>query len=266
MAIDQDLYATPIDVTDIGECSFYHVMDLPGHGQVGGEWDLRGHEREYLGGVDFAGKRVLEVGPSSGFLTFYMDGQGADVVAFDLSPEHEFEMVPYAGSDWRAAQERVRTFMATMNKGWWFARQALGSDAKLAHGTVYKVPPELGQFDIATFNAVLLHLRDPFGALQSALALVTDTVVVTDVANTSPLRRLMRRVLNPHMSFLPNPATGEPTNGFWEVNPEIVVRMLGVLGFGRVEVTYHRQKYTLEDRIIQNFTVVGHRTVPIQDS
>ena len=38
------------------DCAFYHSMTIPGHGNVTGEWDLRGREREYLGNIDLTGK------------------------------------------------------------------------------------------------------------------------------------------------------------------------------------------------------------------
>ena len=47
--------------------------------------DLRGREDSYLGRYDFNGKRVLEFGPANGGLTFWMEQQGAEVVALDLS-------------------------------------------------------------------------------------------------------------------------------------------------------------------------------------
>jgi len=39
-----DPYAAPRKVESAKECTFYHVMDIPTHGVVGGQWDLRGHE------------------------------------------------------------------------------------------------------------------------------------------------------------------------------------------------------------------------------
>jgi len=55
------------------ECHFYHTMDF-GSGEIHhGAWDLRGGEREYLGFVDLAGQRVLELGPATGYLSFYME-------------------------------------------------------------------------------------------------------------------------------------------------------------------------------------------------
>ena len=66
------------------DCLFYHTVDIPGHGVVRGQWDLRRQVDTYLGGYRFAGKRVLEIGPASGFLTCEMGRRGADVVALEV--------------------------------------------------------------------------------------------------------------------------------------------------------------------------------------
>lgn len=97
-----DIYAKPRVVTTVAQCIFYHTMDIPGHGHVDGYWDLRGTEKQYLGNVDFAGKRVLEVGTASGYLCFWMEQQGADVVAYDLSPQENWDIVPFAQYDHKA--------------------------------------------------------------------------------------------------------------------------------------------------------------------
>src|SRR5947209_17361874 len=67
------LYAPPREVSSIADCHFYCVTDIPEHGTVGEAWDLRGKEQEYLGGVSFRGKRVLELGTASGFLCRWME-------------------------------------------------------------------------------------------------------------------------------------------------------------------------------------------------
>jgi hypothetical protein len=72
------VFATPIDVSDVSACFFYHTMDLPGVGVVHGEWDLRDSFDEYIGGgVGVRGKRVLDVGAASGFVTFSLEQRGA---------------------------------------------------------------------------------------------------------------------------------------------------------------------------------------------
>ena len=63
-------YAEPRAVASLDECYFYHTMDVPGHGTIKGEWDLRGRVDDYLGNFDFSGKRVLDVGAASGILSF----------------------------------------------------------------------------------------------------------------------------------------------------------------------------------------------------
>jgi len=78
--MSQEIFVEPRAV-ELDDCHFYHVMDLPGIGQVGVAWDLRNGVDQYLGGVDLAGKRVLEVGPANGCLTIEMEQRGTDVVA-----------------------------------------------------------------------------------------------------------------------------------------------------------------------------------------
>src|ERR1700733_11782182 len=46
---------------DLSDFTWYHATDLPDGTVLPGVWDLRGHEKEYLGGVDVAGKRVFEL-------------------------------------------------------------------------------------------------------------------------------------------------------------------------------------------------------------
>jgi hypothetical protein len=69
-------YATPVRGLREDDCYFYHVMDVPGQDALGGQFDLRGSEDEYLGNIELAGARVLEIGPASGFLSFHMESKG----------------------------------------------------------------------------------------------------------------------------------------------------------------------------------------------
>jgi len=42
----------------LADCDFYHTVDIPDHGVVQGQWDLRGREADYLGHVPLAGRSV----------------------------------------------------------------------------------------------------------------------------------------------------------------------------------------------------------------
>ena len=128
-------------------------------------WDLRGHEPAYLGGVDLAGKRVLELGPATGALTFYMERMGAEVVSFEAGFDVSIDTLPVKGEDQH--EERLRVMQETIDRnhdGWWYLHRTLGSSARFVQGNIYDMPADLGTFDITVVGAILLHLREPWGA------------------------------------------------------------------------------------------------------
>lgn len=175
-------YAAPREVHSLEECWFYHTVEVPGFGVVEGPWDLRAGVREYLGGIRVRGKRVLELGTASGFVGFFMEREGAEVVAYDLSEEcaQYRNIVPYAAHDWREAARSGESFLRVLNNSYWLCHRAFRSSARVVYGDIYDVPDTIGPVDIATFGCLLLHLRDPFRALASAARLVRETIVVTE--------------------------------------------------------------------------------------
>ena len=70
----------PSDSISLENCKFYHVQDIPGLSEPPkGSFDLRKGVNEYLGHADFKNKTVLELGPSSGDLTFHIEKEGGKV-------------------------------------------------------------------------------------------------------------------------------------------------------------------------------------------
>ena len=261
--LSDGIYAIPRHITSIEECFFYHTMEIPGHGVVQGEWDLRNGVHEYLGRVEFNGKRVLEIGTASGFLCFHMESRGAEVIAFDLSENQSWDIVPFSGFDYSQHLSERRSLIRRLNNSYWFCHRILNSRAKVVYGTVYSIPEEIGSVDIAIFGSVLLHLRDPFLALENALRLTRQTVIVTEVLGR---RHLLFQILSklglPYMVFLPEYRRLAPMETWWTLPPEIIKRFIGVLGFEKTEVRYHSQKYKGQKCLL--FTVVGHRTRDIR--
>ncbi|GAC1580492.1 MAG: hypothetical protein NVS3B7_15090 [Candidatus Elarobacter sp.] len=255
----QPPYGDPIPVTSLAECYFYHTMDIPGHGCVPGEWDLRAGVDAYLGHEPVAGKRVLEIGTASGFLCFEMERRGAEVVAYDLAGDRAWDTVPFQRLDLAAETARRREHIARLNKSWWFSRAAFGSRARVVYGTVYEIPRSIGPIDLCTFGAILLHLRDPFLALQRAAALAPETIVVTELMRRrSPFSLIERPARRRSPLFLPNAAKGEPVDAWWSFTPEAISNMLAILGYGTDRVERHTQLY--RDRRTPMFTVVARRT------
>ncbi len=259
-----DGFARPKQVDGIEDCCFYHTIDLPGHGTVEGPWDIRAGVDDYLGHVDLRGRSVLELGPASGFMTFQMEARGASVVCYDLSPGQDWDVIPYAGRDASIEMAEMRREIGRINNSFWLSHRLLGSRARMVHGHAYDLPADLGTFDVCLLGSILLHLRDPFLAMQRALALTRETAIVTDMLPRSDflprgLRRLLPGILRqPVTGFAPDPVSQRPTDTWWKLHPEIVQRYLGVLGFGETVVTFHRQ--TFRGRRLRLFTVVGRRT------
>jgi SAM-dependent methyltransferase len=254
MDSDETLYATPRMVDDAAICHFYHQMDIPGHGlTVGAQWDLRDNTPAYLGGVDLAGKRVLEIGPASGYLTFFMEAQGAEVVSIELPLDYPWDIVPDASLDTAGFETEIRNGIDYTRNGYWFAHQRMGSKAKVHYGDVYALPDALGHFDYAVIAAVLLHVRDPLRVVEQC-ARLADNLIITemhfdDVPDDKP-----------YMSWF---STKEfPVTHVWfKFSPQIFVRFAEVLGFDDNTVTFHEQLYVEDEphRRAMMFTVVSKR-------
>ncbi|HEY3855994.1 MAG TPA: methyltransferase domain-containing protein [Verrucomicrobiae bacterium] len=216
-------YATPLKISDPAECYFYHRMDIPGYGETTGDWDLRDCIKAYLGNYDFKGKRVLDVGAASGFLTFSMEQQGADVVSFDMAKGGQWDVVPQRA--YRRDPEGVLAPRLNGNRrlknGYWFAHERLGSKAKAFYGDIYNQPEALGSFDVAVFGMVITHLRDAFRALYSAARLVKGDLIIT---NQTPGGKRNEAY------FVPTVENGEMF-AWWVFSEGCIKQMVSVLGF-----------------------------------
>ncbi len=242
---------------DLSDFVWYHATELPDGTVLPGVWDLRGHESTYLGGVDLAGKRVLELGPATGYLTFYMERMGAEVVSFEAGLDVPIDTLPVKGQD--QPDERMRVMQETIDRnhdGWWYLHRALGSSARFVQGNIYDMPADLGTFDITVVGAILLHLREPWGALSQAARRTSEAMIVTE-----PLQDDLDPPETNIMRFSPS-AEHHLTN-WWSIYPGAVVSMLARLGFGQTVTTMHSQRHHLAhdlgaDAIDQPmYTVVG---------
>jgi SAM-dependent methyltransferase len=256
----ESIYAPQRNITDINKCWFYHVTELPGHGVVPGPWDLRKGVDTYLGNVNVSGKRVLDVGTASGFLCFEMEKRGAEVVGYDVSEHETWDIVPFGGSIQEDKSRRVKKLIESLNNGWWLAHNLLNSKARVVYGSVYDIPVEIGQVDISIYGCILLHLRDPFLALQKGAALTAETIVVTDLI-WPPGETAYDKI--PDLSFYPDPDQVKPDQEetWWHFSPKTITRYLKILGFNNFKVSFHKQIHHSNNQPseIQLFTVVGNR-------
>ncbi|HSV68817.1 MAG TPA: methyltransferase domain-containing protein [Methylibium sp.] len=245
--MSDSLYATPILGVRPEDCTFYHRLDIPAlRDTQDWHWDLLGDEARYLGGIDFGGRRVLEVGPANGALSFWMERQGAEVVACDLSPDvakTSWDVLLREGMDLAAVNASMSAVMRGLNNGFWYAHAHHRSQVRLVHATAYDVPPAVGRFDVVTLCAVLLHLRDPLRALEHALGFTDDLLLITDLL---PFHLSVEERGKPLARFLPSPKSIPPHGGvtWWHVTPALYEQYLDLRGFdivGRSSGRYRHQ-------------------------
>jgi len=243
------------------DCRFYHSIDLPGEEAIDGPWDLRGREHLYLGDVDLAGKRVLEMGPSSGYLSFWMEQQGAEVVGVDCGFDKSIDLlpVPTLHQDTRRLRAEHGRMVGDFQHAFWYCHRRLRSKVKMVYGDVYDLPGDIGEFDVATFGAILLHLKSPISALEQAARRTRETIVVTEMWSGGD-DSLMENIMRP----FPMGGDGRWVI-WWEVSAGAVVSMLQVLGFTDTRVVTHTQRHQHgHDRstaYVESpmYTVVGER-------
>jgi hypothetical protein len=256
MKTNHNLWAMPQEITDINKCYFYHTMDIPGYGLRKGQWDLRAGIRQYLGNTEFKGKRVFEIGTASGFICFYMEKQGAEVVAYDLSENEAWDVVPYAGYDYEQEITMRKKEIKKLNNSFWLAHKAYKSRAKMVYGTVYNIPEAVGMYDIATLSSILLHLRDPFRALQGVARHTKKMIIITEPFFSPMIVPPLGNLFN--TSFLPDAKKMLPKDGWWALSPKMIKKFIAVLGFEKTKTNIHLQKYFGRNKPM--FTIVGYRT------
>ncbi len=196
---------------------------------------------------------VLEIGPASGYLTFWMEARGADVVSIELPLDHAWDIVPDVSLDTAAFERDVREGVDHIRDAYWYAHEATGSKAKVYYGDVYALPDALGHFDYAVIAAVLLHLRDPLRAVEQC-ARLADNLIITDVHHEDiPDDKA-------YMEWFSTKDYKAP-HVWFKFSPYLFVRFAEVLGFDESTVTFHDQLYTAEGppRPGLMFTVVSRR-------
>ncbi len=235
----ETIYATPLAPAPLDDCFFYHTMDLPGVGLVEGSWDLRGEFAPYTNGFDFRGKRVLDIGTASGFLSFAAEEAGAaEVVSFDMDCSDRQDFLPFHDKpkfqDRASMAPQMDAWVRKWHKGYWTAHAAMGSKARACYGDVYRLPPEIGQFDVTIVGSILEHLADPIKALAS-IARRTDghMIIVTPMLDTDePLARFLGHKDKPNLDF-----------NFWSYSRGVYTHVLAMLGFEIATITKRGFKF-----------------------
>jgi tRNA (mo5U34)-methyltransferase len=151
---------------------WYHTLELPGGVVTPGWFDLRGVVAK-MPWPDVAGKRCLDIGTWDGFLAFEMERRGAaEVVATDIRDHADWDHLPRFRAEAIAFYEENA---GTKGEGFVIAKEALGSKVEREWINIYDLSPErVGTFDVVVLGSLLLHLQNPFTALDAVRSVVKE--------------------------------------------------------------------------------------------
>lgn len=209
---------------DVAAIEWYHTIDLGGGVVTAGFYDHNPILHHYRLPERLDGLRVLDIACYDGFWSFEFERRGAaEVVALDINHAGELDL------PWRV---RAGMSEADLNRrfgaGFELAHAALGSKVKRVHCNIYDLTPEkLGHFDLVHCGDLLLHLRDPIGALMRIRGVTRGQALLSDCIYPD----LDRHDGLPIVHY--NGGAGE--NIWWRLGANALSRMIHDAGFDSVD-------------------------------
>jgi SAM-dependent methyltransferase len=129
-----------------------------------GQIDLRDTAGKVLPS-SLTGKRALDIGTFDGFWAFELEHRGADVVAIDVP---SLESAEWPAVNRKRLEATAREWGLELGRGFRLAAEALGSGVERVECHVQELTANRigGPVEFVFSGAILLHLRDPVGALE----------------------------------------------------------------------------------------------------
>jgi SAM-dependent methyltransferase len=161
---------------------FYHSFDLSNGLHIQGDWDISRDVGSYLL-PDVADKTVLDMGPASGWFSFYLEQQGAQVTVLESRGYGDFDVygVDRYTRPTTPPKRHINgrpVWYGPHTDSFWAMHEILGSRVKFVNGRFYEAPDVLDeQFDLVLANNILQHVRDPVGVLRAAHAVCRGTCI-----------------------------------------------------------------------------------------
>jgi SAM-dependent methyltransferase len=217
---------------------WYHSYYFTNGFERRGEYDIGRDVADYCFPQRMAGMSVLDIGTGSGWFATYFEQQGADVTTldsrryfdFDVRGRYEPVRLPEDSAD-RLDEEGKPVWHSPVSGGFWIMKDLLGLKARFLNARVYDVSPRLfggRRFDLVFMGSLLMHVRDPVGALMAARSVCRD-LLVTNASVTAG-----DESATPTMEFI----NGERDKAnWWRPNRACLSEMLHAAGFRDVDVS-----------------------------
>jgi SAM-dependent methyltransferase len=218
---------------------WYHSFYFDNGFAQRGDYDIGRDIAGYGLPEDLRGWTVLDVGTGSGWFAVYFEQRGADVTTVDVRGHCDFDLYgrdrnPPIESE-KDAPDRILpdgkpVYYSPFSKGYWLMKEMLGLKSEYVNARAYDICPELfggRRFDLVFMGSILMHLRDPIGALMAAHTVCDRQLIATSYVEPS------RPHDAPSMTMFP----GKVGNvGWWKPNQQCLKQWLHAAGFTRVEL------------------------------
>lgn len=205
---------------------WYHTVELRPGIETPGWFDTR-PTAAILPWPDLKGTRCLDIGTFEGFWAREMASRGAaEVEAIDILDPLDWDW-PVGSSNELIAdlEERKRG-----GDGFRFVGRALGSPIERRELSIYDLDPAVvGTFDCVYLGSLLLHLRDPVGALEKVRRVLNPNGRLLSV-DAIDMELTLR---HPRRPIAELDGVGRPW--WWKPNLAGLVRMIEVSGFDIIE-------------------------------
>jgi len=201
---------------------WYHSFYFDNGFSRRGDYDIGRDVEDYGFPADMTGMSVLDVGTGSGWFATYFEQRGASVTTVDARGYCDFDVFgrpgyPHVGTE-KAAPDRVTAdgrpvYYSPVSRGFWVMKDILGLKAEYVNARAYDLSPALfggRRFDLVFMGALLMHLRDPIGALAAARSVCGHRLITNSLQPPQPeeqgrpVMELLARPVDPVSWWMPN--------------------------------------------------------------
>lgn len=168
---------------------WYHSFYFDNGFEQRGDYDIGTGVDDYGFPADMSGMSVLDVGTGSGWFATLFEQRGADVTTVDVRGYCDFDVygrpgyVPVEQS--KPAPDLVlpdgrAVYHSPVSKGFWVMKALLGLRTEFVNARIYDLRPEIfggRTFDLVFVGSLLMHVRDPIGALAAVRSVCRDRLI-----------------------------------------------------------------------------------------
>jgi SAM-dependent methyltransferase len=218
---------------------WYHTFSFDNGFVQHGDYDIGLDVADYGFPTDMTGLSVLDIGTGSGWFATYFEQLGAEVTTVDARGYCDFDVFGrYAYPDVttekpvpdRTLPAGLPVYYSPVSRGFWIMKDLLGLRATYVNARIYDICPELfggKTFDLVFAGAVLMHLRDPIGALMAMRSVCRSQIIANAI-------RFDARDDDPTPQMLLVTPTSDRIS-WWAPNRSCLIQWFLGAGFERVE-------------------------------